>query len=120
MQGDKALVVWGTGTPKREFLHADDCADALVFLLKTYSGHEHINVGSGEEISILELTRLVCEVIGFKGEIVHDLSKPDGTPRKLMDVSRLKSLGWQASIPLEQGVRETYDWFCAHQDAARI
>ena len=120
MQGDKALVVWGTGTPKREFLHADDCADALVFLLKTYSGHEHINVGSGEEISILELTRLVCEVVGFKGEIVHDLSKPDGTPRKLMDVSRLKSLGWQASIPLEQGVRETYDWFCAHQDAARI
>ncbi|GAB5430327.1 MAG: GDP-L-fucose synthase [Devosia indica] len=111
LRGDKQIVVWGTGTPRREFLHADDCADALVFLLKSYSGHEHVNVGSGEDISILELTKLVCEVVGFKGEIVHDLSKPDGTLRKLMSADRLREMGWAPRIGLREGIESTYRWF---------
>ena len=111
LRGDKQIVVWGTGTPRREFLYADDCADALVFLLKSYSGHEHVNVGSGEDISILELTKLVCEVVGFKGEIMHDLSKPDGTPRKLMSADRLREMGWAPRIGLREGIESTYRWF---------
>lgn len=115
LRGDKEVVVWGTGSPRREFLHADDCADALVFLLKTYSGHEHVNVGSGEDLTILDLTKLVCKVVGFEGEIVHDLSKPDGTPRKLMSADKLRGMGWAPSIPLADGVRGTYDWFLEHR-----
>ena len=114
----RSITVWGTGTPRREFLHADDCADALVFLLKTYSGHEHVNVGSGEDVTILELTRMVCRVVGFEGEIVHDLSKPDGTPRKLMSADRLRGMGWTPSISLEEGLRSTYQWFLANKAAA--
>lgn len=110
-RGDKQIVVWGTGSPRREFLHADDCADALVFLLKTYSGESHINVGSDEDLTILDLTTLVCDVVGFKGEIVHDLSKPDGTPRKLMSADKLRAMGWAPKIGLKQGVEETYAWF---------
>jgi GDP-L-fucose synthase len=113
LRGDKEIVIWGTGTPRREFLYVDDCADALVFLLKTYSEYEHINVGSGEDLSILELTRLVCDVVGFDGEILHDLSKPDGTPRKLMSADRLKALGWQPRIDMRDGVQRTYDWYLA-------
>ena len=115
LRGDKQIVVWGTGTPRREFLHVDDCADALVFLLKGYSEYEHINVGSGEDVSILELTRLVCDVVGFSGEIVHDLSKPDGTPRKLMSADKLRALGWTPSIGLLEGITSTYEWFLAEQ-----
>ena len=111
VQGAASITVWGTGTPRREFLHADDCADALVFLLKTYSGTEHVNVGFGEDISILELTQLVCSVVGFTGDIVHDLSKPDGTPRKLMSADKLRSMGWAPKIGLEQGIRDVYAWF---------
>src|SRR5690554_715846 len=111
LRGDRQLVVWGTGTPRREFLHADDCADALVFLLKTYSGDEHVNVGSGEDLTILALTEMVCDVVGFHGEIVHDLSKKDGTPRKLMSADKLRALGWQPRIGLRQGLAETYQWF---------
>jgi GDP-L-fucose synthase len=111
VQGAASITVWGTGTPRREFLHADDCADALVFLLKTYSGAEHVNVGFGEDVSILELTQLVCSVVGFTGEIVHDLSKPDGTPRKLMSADKLRSMGWTPKIGLEQGIRDVYAWF---------
>lgn len=111
VNGDKQVVVWGTGSPRREFLHADDCADALVFLLKNYSGHEHVNVGSGEDLTILELTELVCRVVGFEGEIVHDLGKPDGTPRKLMSADKLQGMGWEPSIALQNGVAETYQWF---------
>tara|TARA_R110002020_G_scaffold89684_3_gene218982 strand:- start:657 stop:1595 length:939 start_codon:yes stop_codon:yes gene_type:complete len=110
-RGDRQIEVWGTGTPRREFLHADDCADALVFLLKNYSGHEHINVGSGEDLTILELTQMVCRVVGFEGEIVHDLSKPDGTMRKLMSADKLRAMGWAPKIGLEQGISETYQWF---------
>lgn len=110
----ETITVWGTGTPRREFLHADDCADALVFLLKTYSGAEHVNVGSGEDLSILELTQLVCRVVGYEGRIVHDLSKPDGTPRKLMSADKLRNMGWAPSISLENGIAETYRWFLEH------
>ena len=118
LRGDKEIIVWGTGTPRREFLHADDCADALVFLLKTYSEAEHINVGSGKDLSILELTQLVCRVVGFSGAIVHDLSKPDGTPRKLMSADKLRALGWAPRIGLEQGIAETYGWFLKQVTAA--
>lgn len=111
LSGSSSITIWGTGSPRREFLHVDDCADALVFLLKTYSGDEHVNVGSGEDLTILELTRLVCRVIGYDGEIVHDLSKPDGTPRKLMSGDRIRELGWVPSIDLEEGIRQTYQHF---------
>jgi GDP-L-fucose synthase len=105
------IVVWGTGTPRREFLHVDDCADACVHLMKSYSGEGHVNVGSGEDITILELTRLVCKVVGYEGGIVHDLTKPDGTPRKLMAADRLRALGWKPSIGLEEGIASAYEAF---------
>jgi GDP-L-fucose synthase len=107
----ETITVWGTGTPRREFLHADDCADALVFLLRGYSGAEHVNVGSGEDLSILELTQLVCRVVGYEGRIVHDLSKPDGTPRKLMSADKLRAMGWQPRIELKDGISAVYKWF---------
>lgn len=115
IKGEKEVIVWGTGTPKREFLHCDDCADALVFLLKNYSGMEHVNVGSGTDLTILELTKMVCDIIGFEGEIVHDLSKPDGTPRKLMSADKLKNMGWRPKIDLKDGVKSTYEWFLANK-----
>ena len=111
VSGAETITVWGTGTPRREFLHADDCADALVFLLENYSEAEHVNVGSGDDISILDLTRLVCEIVGFKGEIVHDTSKPDGTPRKLMSNGKLAEMGWAPKIELRDGIEATYRWF---------
>ena len=111
LRGDSEIVMWGTGTPRREFLHADDCADALVFLMQNYSGESHINVGSGEDISILELTQLVCRIVGYDGTITHDLTKPDGTPRKLMSAAKLRALGWSPTITLEDGVAATYDLF---------
>src|SRR6185437_8047761 len=92
--GAASLTIWGSGTPRREFLHVDDCADALVHLMQTYSGEQHVNVGTGDDLSILDLARLVSRVVGYQGEIVRDMSKPDGTPRKLLDVSKLKGLGW--------------------------
>ena len=111
VNGASSITIWGTGTPRREFLHADDCADALVFVLKNYSAEEHINIGYGHDISILDLTRLVCEIVGFSGEIVHDSSKPNGTPSKLMSTDKLRALGWSPSIGLKDGVRDTYRWF---------
>jgi GDP-L-fucose synthase len=112
--GDRALEVWGTGRVRREFLHVDDAADALVHLLKTYSGHEHVNVGTGEDVTIAELAKLICRAVDFKGELRFDTAKPDGTPRKLLDVSRLGALGWAAKTPLEDGLRSTYEWFRDH------
>lgn len=109
------VVVWGTGTPRREFLYVDDCADACVHLMKQYSGDEHVNVGSGEDISIADLTRTVMKVLGCDAPIVHDLSKPDGTPRKLMDVTKLAGLGWQSSTGLEEGIALSYEAFQAGQ-----
>jgi len=118
LRADANLTVWGTGTPRREFLHVDDCADALVFLLKNYSGYEHVNVGSGSDATILELTQVVCEVVGFTGDIVHDFSKPDGTPRKLMSADRLRAMGWAPRIGLTEGITETYRWFLEHHAKA--
>jgi GDP-L-fucose synthase len=114
-RGEPAMTIWGTGTPRREFLHVDDCADALVHILKIYSEDEHINVGSGEDLAIAELARLVCEVVGFAGEIVCDRTKPDGTPRKLMSGAKLAALGWRPSIPLRQGLADAYRAFLAEQ-----
>ncbi len=111
LAGAENITIWGTGTPRREFLNADDCADACVFLMKTYSDFEHVNVGSGEDITILELAQRVCEVVGFEGDILTDTSKPDGTPRKLMSASKLRQLGWMPSIALEEGLKMTYRWF---------
>lgn len=105
------VVVWGTGEVKREFLHVDDLADAVVFLMNNYDNSEIINIGVGEDISIIELAELIKKVIGFEGNIVFDKSKPDGTPRKLLDVSKLDGLGWKARIGLEIGIKRTYEWF---------
>ncbi|KAJ6435581.1 hypothetical protein OIU84_000726 [Salix udensis] len=107
----KEVVVWGTGSPLREFLHVDDLADAVVFLMDKYSGLEHLNVGSGKEVAIKELAELVKEVVGFEGELVWDTSKPDGTPRKLMDSSKLLGLGWTPKISLKDGLVDTYKWY---------
>ena len=112
--GATALEVWGSGQVRREFLHVDDAADALVHLLKSYSGHEHVNVGSGEDVTIAELARLICWVVGFGGELRFDTTKPDGTPRKLLDVSKLNALGWSATTTLGDGLASTYEWFRAH------
>jgi GDP-L-fucose synthase len=115
LRGDKALKVWGSGKPLREFLHVDDLADAVVHLAKHHSGEEHINIGSGEEVSIRDLAHQICEVVGFKGELVLDASKPDGTPRKLCDVSKLKALGWNRARKLDVGLKQTYQDFLATQ-----
>jgi GDP-L-fucose synthase len=111
VRGDEQLMVWGTGAARREFLHVDDCADALVHLMKTYSDSRHVNVGSGEDGTILEIVRTVCEVVGFEGEIVRDLGKPDGMPRKLMSSARLRATGWAPRIPLRDGLSATYAWY---------
>jgi len=120
LAGARSMEIWGTGTPRREFLHADDCADALVHLMKVYSEPEHVNVGSGEDIPIKDLARLVMEVVGFEGGLTHDLSKPDGTPRKLMSAERIRALGWTPSIPLHEGLAHAYECFKAEQGAKRI
>jgi len=114
-QRQDEVVVWGTGTPRREFLFVDDCADACVHLMKQYSDYEHINVGSGEDITILELTRVVMRVLGYDGPIRHDASKPDGTPRKLMDGTKLAELGWRPKVALEEGIARSYEAFLAGQ-----
>ena len=111
MAGARAMTIWGTGTPRREFLHVDDCAGALIFLLKNYSGDGHVNVGSGTDVTIDELARMVMEAVGFSGALEHDTSKPDGTPRKLMSNDRLLAMGWSPQISLEEGLISTYQWF---------
>jgi GDP-L-fucose synthase len=112
--GSKSMTIWGSGTPRREFLHVDDCASALVFLLKTYSGDSHVNVGSGTDVTIDELARLIIDAVGFLGALEHDTSKPDGTPRKLMSNQKLAAMGWSPSIALKDGLRTTYEWFPQH------
>lgn len=114
-RGDGEVTVWGTGTPRREFLHADDLASAVVRLMQTYDSGELINIGSGSDVTIRELAELVARIVGFEGQIAFDASKPDGTPRKLLDVSRLAALGWQPRISLEEGIRSTYQWFLANE-----
>ena len=118
-EGRDEVVIWGTGSPRREFLHVDDLADACLHLMQHYSDEQIVNVGVGEDISILELAQLVAEVVGFEGRIETDPSKPDGTPRKLLDVSRLHELGWKAKTSLEDGLRESYRWFLDNRQTAR-
>ena len=119
-RGENDLTIWGSGAPRREFLHVDDCADALVFLLKTYSGAQHVNVGSGEDVTIAELAATIMSIVGLEGELLFDTSKPDGTPRKLMSGDRLGEMGWRPSIDLEEGLRSTYEWFLENQATARL
>jgi len=111
------VVIWGTGTPRREFLHCDDLAQAVRFLFEKYDSPEIINIGWGEDMTIRELAMLIRKVVGFEGELVFDETKPDGTPQKLLDVGRLRSLGWEPKIPLEQGVEQTYRWFVEQCDS---
>jgi GDP-L-fucose synthase len=114
-----AVTLWGTGTPRREFLHVDDLADAIVHLLENYDQEPFVNVGWGEDLTISELAEMVKSVVGYTGGIEFDPSKPDGTPRKLLDVSRLRDLGWQPKIPLRQGIENTYRWYVEHAAEAR-
>jgi GDP-L-fucose synthase len=116
MQGHPSLKIWGSGTSLREFLYIDDLADALLFLLQNYEGKQHINIGSGQELSILELTKKICAVIGFDGTIELDTSMPDGTMRKIMDSSKIQQAGWQFKTDLETGLQNTYKWFCDTYD----
>jgi len=111
VEGAKEVVIWGSGTPLREFMYVEDVADALVFLLRTYSGEAHVNVGGGEEISIRGLAERIAGIVGYRGGFRHDTRMPDGTPRKLLDGTRLAALGWAARTPLDEGIRRTYDWF---------
>ena len=117
--GAKSITVWGTGTPRREFLHIDDLADACLFLLENYDQPDLINIGCGEDATIRELAETVCDVLGFDGSLEFDASKPDGTPRKLLDISKIKSLGWSPKISLRGGIADAYDWFVKNQSTAR-
>jgi GDP-L-fucose synthase len=120
VRGDESVTVWGTGTPRREFLHVDDLADAVLYLLQIYEGEPIINIGWGHDVTIRELVGMIMSVIGYSGRLIFDPSKPDGTPRKLLDVSRLKDLGWQPRISLENGIAQTYAWFTEHFAEARL
>jgi len=113
-RNENKLIVWGTGESRREFLHVDDLAAACLLLLEKYDSAEIINIGSGEDVTIRELAKLVCDVVGFDGELVWDKTKPDGTPRKLLDVTRIRVLGWQPTIPLRKGIEQTHEWFLAN------
>ncbi|MBI5617971.1 MAG: GDP-L-fucose synthase [Gammaproteobacteria bacterium] len=113
--GAEEVVVWGSGRPLREFLHVDDCAEACLFLMRNYEDPEICNIGVGADLSILELAELIKRIVGFEGRLVFDSTKPDGTPRKLVDTTKINALGWKARIPLEAGIRETYAWYCAQR-----
>ncbi|MEX5256842.1 GDP-L-fucose synthase family protein [Kocuria arenosa] len=119
LTGAESVTNWGTGSPLREFLHVDDMAEACLHLLEHYDGPEHVNVGTGTDLTIKDLAGLVAEAVGYEGRIEWDTTKPDGTPRKLMDVSKLADAGWTARIPLREGLRSTVDWFREHQDGIR-
>ncbi len=114
-----SVVVWGTGTPRREFLHVDDIADGCVFVMTRYSGEGFLNIGSGKDVSIREFAELVRDVVGYEGEIAFDTSRPDGTPRKLLDVRRINALGWKARIGLKEGLADSYDWFLRNISSLR-
>jgi GDP-L-fucose synthase len=119
VEGRREVVVWGTGRPRREFLHVDDLADACLFLMRRYDASEHVNVGTGEDLTIRELAETVREIVHPSAEIVFDASKPDGTPKKLLDVSRLHALGWRHRIPLRAGIESSYRWFLENHEHAR-
>jgi GDP-L-fucose synthase len=116
--GSETVEIWGSGTPRREFLYVDDLADACVFLMQRYNGYDHVNIGVGRDLTIRELAETIAGVVGYGGGFVYDRSKPDGTPQKLLDVGRLTALGWRATTSLEDGLRESYDWYIAHRRQA--
>jgi GDP-L-fucose synthase len=120
VRGDESVTVWGSGTPRREFLHVDDLAEAVLYLLQRYDAEPIVNIGWGQDVTIRELAERVLSAVGYSGRLVFDSSKPDGTPRKLLDVSRLNALGWQPRISLETGIEKTYDWFKEHFAVARL
>ena len=114
MNNEPHVVVWGTGAPRREFMHVDDMADACVYLMENYDTEdikEFVNVGVGEDVTIKELAELIGEIVGYNGKIVYDTTKPNGTPQKLLDISRLRELGWSAKIPLKNGIKQAYEWY---------
>jgi GDP-L-fucose synthase len=111
VNGKPTLTIWGTGTVRREFMHVDDMADACIFLMKTYSNEKFLNIGVGTDVTIRELAELIADVVGFKGNLIFDTTKPDGPPRKLLDVGRINALGWKARTPLREGIASTYEWF---------
>ncbi len=119
INNDRSIILWGTGNTKREFMHIDDMADACVFVMQHYNDNAPINIGSGEEISIVDFASVIKDIVGYEGNIEHDLSKPDGTPRKLLDCSKLNDLGWRSAIPLEKGLVDFYKWFLANQGNLR-
>jgi GDP-L-fucose synthase len=119
LSGAREIMVWGSGNPRREFLHVDDLASAGLFLLQNYDSPEIINIGAGTDLTIRELAELICDVVGFEGELTFDSSKPDGTPRKLLDISKIRSLGWQPTIPLREGIAQTYEWFSERRSCAK-
>lgn len=119
VSGKNEVIIWGTGIPKREFLHVDDMASACLYLMENYDSSEIINVGTGEDVSIYGLAKTISEIVQFSGDIVFDTSKPDGTPRKLLDVSKINSLGWKHKISLKEGIEKTYKWFLENQDKIR-
>jgi GDP-L-fucose synthase len=120
VRGDESVTVWGTGTPRREFLHVDDLANAVLYLLHAYDAESIVNIGWGQDVTVRELAEIVVSVVGYSGRLIFDASKPDGTPRKLLDVSRLTDLGWRARIPLKVGIEQTYAWFTEHFADARL
>jgi GDP-L-fucose synthase len=117
--GDEEAVIWGTGTPRREIMYVDDMANACIFLMQNYSGEDFVNIGVGDDISIKDFAEMIAEVVGFEGRFNYDTSKPDGTPRKLVDVTRLTGLGWTSQISLREGVEQTYAWFLENEDSLR-
>lgn len=118
--GHSEITIWGTGAPRREFLHVDDAASALVHLMKVYSGMEHVNVGTGEDLTIMDVAKLICDVVGFTGTITTDPNKPDGTPQKLLDVSKLTATGWRPRYSLRDGLVDAYRWFAANETTSRL
>ena len=120
LRGDQSISVWGSGTPRREFLHVDDLADAVIYLMNTYDNEQIINVGWGEDITIRELAEMIGAVSGFQGGLIFDSTKPDGSPRKLLDTYRLSALGWKPKIALRSGIEQTYEWFKRHVSEARL
>jgi GDP-L-fucose synthase len=120
IRGDESVTVWGTGSPRREFLHVDDLADAVLYFLQTYDAEPIVNIGWGDDVTVRELAEIILSVVGYSGSLIFDKTKPDGTPRKLLDTTRLTSLGWRPRITLKAGIETTYSWFKEHVGEARL
>ena len=120
MRGDAMVELWGSGTPKREFLYIDDLAKSLIFLMNEYNEAQHINIGAGEDISISDLAIIIKDIVGFEGQVIWDARKPDGTPRKLLDTTKINRLGWEVETSLKEGIKKTYEWFKTNYKSSRL